>query len=121
MRTRKILLVVAVALLLGTVGAMAQSNRDELVKVRLPRAGLGEMYNRSSLIPRPETTPSMPTPVDPAAGPVVTIQKIDPIFNLDGAMNIGQGSALMAPRGGAISSPKQVADREIRRLIRRLD
>jgi hypothetical protein len=33
----------------------------------------------------------------------------------------GIGSALVAPRGGTVSSPKQRADREIRKLIRSLD
>jgi len=122
MQTRKILVVVAVALLLGTVGAMAQSNRDEVVKVRVPQAGPGDMYSRSGLIPHPDGTPSMPTPVDPQVGPVADVSRVDSIFNLDGGtMGLGQGSALMTPRGGAMSSPKQLADREIKRLIRRLD
>ena len=120
MQTRKILVVVAVALLLGTVGAMAQSNRDEVVKVRVPQAGPGDMYSRSGLIPHPDGTPSMPTPVDPQVGPVADVSRVDSIFNLDGLNSVG-GTALMTPRGGAMSSPKQLADREIKRLIRRLD
>lgn len=120
MQKRKILVVVAVTLLLGTVGALAQSNGAPTT-VNLPRAGAGEMYSRTGLIPRAESTPSMPTPVETMAGPVESAPKIDPIYNLDGTMGFGQGSALMTPRGGAISSPKQLADREIKRLIRRLD
>ncbi len=121
MQTRKILVVVAVALLLGTVSAMAQSNRDEFAKVQLPRAGAGEMYSRTGLISQAESTPSMPTPVEPMEGPVESTFKTDSAFTMDGSMGFGQGSALMTPRGGAISSPKQLADREIKRLIRRLD
>jgi len=62
----------------------------------------------------------MPTPVETSEGPIVNVAKIDPIFSTS-AMSISTGSALITPRGGAMSSPQQLADREIRRVIRRLD
>jgi hypothetical protein len=91
-----------------------------VVKVRVPAAGPGELYSRGSLIPQPDGTPSMPSPVAPQVGPVSDISRVDSIFNLDGMNSVG-ATALMTPRGGAMSSPKQQADREIKRLIRRLD
>jgi hypothetical protein len=118
MQKRKILVVVAVVLLLGATGAMAQSNRDEVARVSVPKAGPGEMYSRSSLIPHPETT-SMPTPVDPQTGPVADVSRTDSTLTMDGMS--AAGGAMLTPRGGAMFTPKQRADREIRLLIRRLD
>jgi hypothetical protein len=120
MQTRKILVVVAVALLLGTLGAMAQTNRDAVGRVNLPRAAPGEMYSRSGLIPHTEARPGLPAPVQTSEGPIVNVSKIDPIFGME-TTNITTGSALITPRGGAISTPQQQADREIRKVIRRLD
>jgi len=120
MRTRKIVVVVAGALLLGTLGAMAQANRDQVLKVNLPKGTPGQMYDRSGMVPQADGPEPMPVPVDSAAGPVVSSTKLDPMFSSMG-MNFGEGSALMTPRGGAMSSPQQQADRAIRRLIRRLD
>jgi hypothetical protein len=39
----------------------------------------------------------------------------------DSDLSTAMGSVLVAPRGGAMCSPRQIADREIRKLIRRLD
>lgn len=120
MRTRKILIVVAVALLLGTVGAMAQDSRI----VTLKRIGVapGQMYDRTGLVPKPDGPDRMPVVVDSeaTAGPVVSTSKLDAMGSTLG-MSFGEGGALIAPRGGAMSTPQQLADREIRRLIRRLD
>jgi hypothetical protein len=44
-----------------------------------------------------------------------------PVTRLEGDFSTGLSAVLIAPRGAAFSSPRQVADREIRRLIRRLD
>lgn len=64
--------------------------------------------------------PPMPVPVDPA----LTLSRdalSGPVAMTDGNLSSGLGSALVAPRGAAASSPRQIADREIRKLIRRLD
>ena len=130
MRSLKILTLVAVLLLVGTVGAMAQSNRDQIVRVNMPNVAEGTLYLRSSLIPRVEGPPvSLPTPVDPSSAESLTLN--GPVANSPVPMasapkgmsdSIGFGSgALATPRGSAFSSPKARADREIRRLIRRLD
>jgi hypothetical protein len=118
----KILAVAAVVLLVGTVGAMADA-RDELVKVQLPGGSEGQLYSRSSLIPEPEIAPPLPTPVDPVPAPM-DIAKTGPTANpvmFSTMSSDTAGAVLVAPRGGAMSSPKARADRQIRLLIRRLD
>jgi hypothetical protein len=45
--------------------------------------------------------------------------KSGPVFDM-APPDAGAGGALMTPRGSAMSSPKVRADREIRRLVRKL-
>jgi hypothetical protein len=122
MQTRKVLVVVAAALLFGTVGAMAQTDPgDVYTTVTRPRVALGEAYHGADLINRPEVPTNMPAEPNDDIGPMLTLAFDNTSVLTETELNTGMGSALMTPRGGAISSPKQLADREIRRLIRRLD
>jgi len=115
--------ILAIVALAGTVGAMAQTSRDQVSAAKLPGVGLGELYDRSLLLPEPDGSPvPLPTPVDPAlanaglskSGPTASTMPIP--------MQAGDGTGgLLTPRGGAMSTPKQRADRQIRQLIRRLD
>lgn len=66
------------------------------------------------------TAPPMPVPIEPTS----MLQRdalSGPVSMSDGDLSTAMGSVLLAPRGGALSSPRQIADREIRKLIRRLD
>jgi hypothetical protein len=89
--------------------------------VSLPNVGEGELYSRSSIIQRPDLGPvPLPEPQEPAP-PAATLRGPNiPVPSIDSAPT-GFGSALMTPRGAAMSSPKQLADRQIRRVIKRLD
>ena len=92
--------------------------------------GPGTAYNRSDRIPRVEfanATP-LPTPTEPYAtagksfglrGPVSSAPTKLHSFS-EGGMTGGAG-ALLAPRGAGFSTPRQQADREIRRMVRRID
>jgi len=64
--------------------------------------------------------PPMPVPVEPALA-LDRDALAGPVAMTDGELSSGLGSALVAPRGAATCSPRQIADREIRKLIRRLD
>ena len=63
----------------------------------------------------------LPSPVEPQSAASRPISLKGPVTMADPSTGSSFGSALVAPRGGAMSSPRQRADREIRRLIRRLD
>jgi len=63
--------------------------------------------------------PPMPVPIDPTL--VLSRDSVTgPVITGDGDLSTGLGSAMLTPRGAAMSSPRQIADREIRKLIRRL-
>lgn len=114
--------IVAVALLVGSTGAFAQGARDRVYGINFPNVGEGQLYSRSSIIQLPDTGPvPLPQPQEPAP-PAVTFK--GPSIPIPGGVQAaptGFGSALMTPRGAAMSSPKQLADRQIRRVIKRLD
>jgi hypothetical protein len=115
-----ILGIVAFALLMGSTGAFAQGH-DGIVSVNLPGVAEGEMYDRTTLIPKVDKGPvALPSP--PSAGvPAAALGKNGPSGIFGSLMSAEPGLAMVAPRGAAMSSPKQVADRQIKRLIRRLD
>jgi hypothetical protein len=112
--------IVALALLLGSTGAFAQE-QGRVLTVSLPGATEGQIYDRTTLIPKVDSGPvSLPSP--PSEGPPppsVTFK--GPAESFGSVLSAEPGMAMITPRGGAMSSPKQVADRQIRRLIKRLD
>lgn len=63
----------------------------------------------------------LPVPVEPESAGTFSASVKGPVALQGSALGASYGSALVRPRGGAFSSPRQQADREIRRLIRRLD
>ena len=116
------LLWVALAVLVVSTAAMAD-NRDVFNKVELPNASLGEIYDSNNLVPSehlvklpsvtPDTPPEGAIPAGRAAGPQ-SVPSMSAMLDM-------HGSSLVAPRGSAMSSPEQQAEREIHRLIRKLD
>ena len=130
MRSLKILALAGVLLLVGTAGAFAQSSQHPIERINVPLGAEGTLYYRSTLFPKVEGHPgSLPTPVGPestngaaASGPVASdagLMVVSPKGS-SGSFGLGGGS-LVSPSGSAFSSPKVRAEREIRRLIRRLD
>jgi hypothetical protein len=115
-----ILGIVALALLLGSTGAFA-TGRESALTVSLPGATEGALYDRTTLIPHPDSGPvSMPSP--PVNGPPPPAATFKGPAEAFGSVLSGEpGLAMVTPRGAAMSSPKQVADRQIKRLIKRLD
>jgi hypothetical protein len=72
--------------------------------------------------PTREASPvPLPVPVDPESTGILATSLKGPVAAPDGGLGAFYGSALVRPRGGTFSSPRQQADREIRRLISRLD
>jgi hypothetical protein len=115
-----ILGIVALALLLGSTGAFAQE-RNNVLTVNLPGATEGQLYDRTTLIPKVDAGPvSMPSPPSEGPPPPAFSTK-GPAESFGSVLSAEPGMAMVTPRGGAMSSPKQVADRQIRRLIKRLD
>jgi hypothetical protein len=115
--------IVALALLAGSTGAFADGARDQVYGINFPHVGIGDMYLRSSVLQQPTIGPvPLPVPQQPTP-PAVTFKGPSiptPSVGAD-ATPANFGSALMTPRGAAMSSPKQLADRQIRRIIKRLD
>lgn len=125
MRKLMIAGVAGAVLLLATAGALA-GNRDQLVKPTLPRVSEGQVYDRSDIFPHPDGPPvSLPTPVEPSSS---TEGNTDQLLNMTGPMGFDDygatgalGSGFVTPRGSTMSTPRMRADREIRRLINRLN
>jgi len=120
-RTVTLLGILAVALLLVSSSAMAQSASKVSSVVTRP-ADEGQMYERTpvatgGLVNMPATssggsTGNAAVAASAQAGPIVIGGS-----DLTGAR---AGGAIVGPRGGSVYTPKQRADREIRRLIRDL-
>lgn len=118
------------ALVLAAVPAVMAGNRDGISTPILPATiAVGGLYDSSQLFPQSEDAPpvSLPMPSEPtelnllkddvAVSPVVPFGGSS---KADYGASLG-GSALVSPRGGGpLSSPQQLAEREIDRLIRRL-
>jgi hypothetical protein len=88
------------------------------VKAADPKTGLVKLARRFDVVDGMVTP--MPVPVEPES------MRFDAALSGPAAMAGGDtstavGNVLLAPRGGAMASPRELADREIRKLIRRLD
>ena len=108
--------VVVLALLLASTGLYA-SNRDVIkVATMPPDSGI---YDRTLLRPDPNVITDMPS-TPQAGGTPLALAKIGPTDQA--VQTLGEpGLSLVTPRGAAMSSKKQIADRQIRRIIKRLD
>ena len=127
MRRTTGLAVVSVVLLCGA-GVILAGSPPKPIWVNLDLE-LGEAYRHRDHIAQYEVEVfPMPQPVDPTPtngkafaqqGPVSSAANGLQSFSKAG-LSVGAG-ALLAPRGAGFSSPRQRADREIRRMIRRID
>ena len=63
----------------------------------------------------------LPVPIEPESAGTFSASVKGPVAFSATALGESYGGALIRPRGGSFSSPRQQADREIRSLIRRLD
>ena len=63
----------------------------------------------------------LPVPIDPESAAMLASSVKGPSAMPGSALGDSYGNAMVRPRGAAFSSPRQQADREIRRLIRKLD
>jgi hypothetical protein len=92
----------------------------------------GQLYDRRdipqivTLVPLPELgepggSPSAAVPFEQKGpGHATSVQPGPMSFSKVSDLSVG-GSAIVFPRGGTISSPKERADRQIQQLIRRLN
>jgi len=123
MRRNCIALAIAALVLLVGSGLVLAADRGSTPN--LPRASLGEMYDRSSILPGGDESPvRLPRPVGDSMAASVESAVPGPIASYgDTGIKSGDISGAFAqPRGGgSIYSEKERADHEIRRLIRRLD
>lgn len=122
MKRNLILLGIAagVLLLLSSAVGAGQGDAPRGQKPKLPPMNLKEIYDRSELLrfdngpvqlPRPVGGLTAATHSEPLTGPIAMAAKTPDV-----------NSVLSQPRGGgSIYSGKQQDDREIRRLIRRLN
>jgi hypothetical protein len=74
--------------------------------------------------PRIDKAPPLPGPIEPSAIAAASAGSVDvkgPIAMSTAGLRGGYGSALVSPRGGSMSTPRQRANREIRKMIRLID
>ena len=93
-----------------TLAEEVPDNRTEIEDITDPTGGVVKLNLNYS---GPKAPVPLPMPIDPPVRPSSAYEQDS------GSTSLG-GSSIVAPRGGAMSTPKQQADREIRRLIRRL-
>jgi hypothetical protein len=105
---------IAVALILSSSALMATDRYDFMIVV-VPDVELGEMYDKSEIF-----QPALAPVNKPLGGPAETGAKAGSSFSLGSGEVPQSGSAIVAPRGGSVYTPKQRADREIKKLIRKL-
>ncbi|MCP3979638.1 MAG: hypothetical protein GY716_09955 [bacterium] len=119
-KARLIALLSIVALVLGA-GTALSASREELVVPHYPDVQEGEMYNRDdiwkpisfdSFTPRPGARVAIPQGMykETTTGPI----------SISSGRVPAAGSALVEGRGGSVYTASQVADREIKRMIRQL-
>ena len=118
MRSSRILFALAVGVLLASAGALALGDNPPVSRIHTaaPNTGMQELQQTRpgdagiAPIPLPPEIPLVPPDIVPAAA-----------LGLRGTLEFGSfGGALVAPRGGSISSSHRNATREINKLIRDL-
>jgi len=116
-----LLVVCAGVLLYGSVTAGEteyEAPQWRVVKAASDPMGIVKFARKFPTVEGPR--PPMPVPIEP----LLTLSRdaiTGPVTMTGGEGSVSFGSALLAPRGAAMSSPQELAEREIRKLIRRLD
>ena len=123
-RTLKIVMIVGVVVGLGMTAAMAT---PAIEKPNIIKGRLGTIYRTDEIWSSPASpVANNPNPADgnPADGgglqPMSLTYRHGPSA-LDGGVSVNVGGSALPPGGSAMSSPKQRADRQISRLINRLN
>ena len=108
--------IVVAAVLVVSTAAFADQSYDTPNK---PGVGLKEIYNRNVFFSGVEGSPvQLPRPVGDFQG--VSAAVVGPVAGTPESPAVGSAIA-QARGGGSMYSEKELADREIGRLIRRLD
>lgn len=116
-----------VAALVGLVASTLALAYDGIGKPYMPKMRLGQPYDRSIIMSRQDdryASVPMPTPVDdPATGGAIGALSSESTATGSAALDdMMRGSSVLPATGGMpMASPKERADREVRRLIRALD
>ena len=121
--TARIVALVGVIALAASFAVMA-TDRSDIVTPNLPPTVEGTMYDRTELWPLPDDGVQIPRPVAGNDGNTHDACTLRPGPVAGGGaekLSFGGGSAIVTPRGGMVSTPQMQADREIQRLIRKLD
>ena len=110
---------VGLALALSTV---ALAEKEPFLKNE--NIGVGIIHYAKLPMPRVDVVTPMPTPGDPTpdavpGGGSASIK--GPIAMSEAGVRGGYGSALVSPRGGTMSTPRQRANREVRQMIRKMN
>ncbi len=122
-KTVRMIALLSVAAMLATLGAAA-ATRDDLSTPNFPDVQEGELYDRNDIFTAPQDGVQHPMAraVSGAGFPAQAASRPGPVaINSEKLSFGGGGSALVSPRGGTISTPRMQADREIHRLIRKLN
>jgi hypothetical protein len=121
-----ILGVLCIGLLVSAGGAMAANDPEppsSAISPDNPIRWIREIQLRPPL-PSTEDMDDQPMPVGPPTGTLYPPRLAGEVTAKTGPSSgtgYSYGGALVAARGGSVYSQKQVADRQIDRLIRRLD
>ena len=111
----------SVAAVLATLGAAA-ATRNDLSTPNFPDVREGEMYNRDDIFSAPPDGVQRPMPIAKSGASFPTqAGRPGPVAISSEKLSFGGGSAIVSARGGTISTPRMQADREIHRLIRKLN
>jgi hypothetical protein len=124
-KTIQMMVMLSAALSLAMTGAMAEiedSPADDIKKnaVDPHRIVKFQLTHERSLTEDGNEPDPMPIPQEPE-GSFRTAGKTGPVATGDSGMLGAVGAGFIGPRGAAASSSRQMAERQIKRLIRRLD
>ena len=116
----RLLLLVPACASLVLLGTGAETNEEQTTILERAINPGGIIKFAKKLPTRPDTPTDLPPPSDPPGAGQPLAGPKGFAMSASGAVG-GFGSALVTPRGAPMASPKQQADREIRKLIRSLN
>ena len=123
-KTRILVMLVAGVLLLGGSFALAEDTPEPpdslLFKGDVPAFGGTKVEHIRIMHSFPTADPVQPAPVFPPKDGGIAPRAMSFDAGPTGLTRFPVGGALAGARGGSMSTPKYRADREIRKLIRRL-
>lgn len=124
MKKTLIALGVTLALVVSIGGALAEEGDDSRPTAILDPnnqfTGVLKLALKHEVAEQKDDDP-MPAPILAPPKLTATAAKAGPVGSATRSETPSFGGAIVTPRGGAMSTPKQLADRQINRLIRRLN